>query len=379
MSEAGNAVATKTETKPQPARGGAGNRITELRVSGHLMTLEDGTFCVFQPAGSPNGHEASGLPGVRVSLPPGPASRPEAVTISTFRDDGWLNGAGSAALVKVAGGPAQVLVTVYQAQDAKADAAPRLQVLRLSPEPPAPPALPVGAPPPGQAAMHLPDQASVLAHIQRSGDVPGRLGEWMGKQGSRAWIEGFAIAAPAGLAADDLEYQALLGRDWLSPWVEAGKFCGSRGMALPLLGLALRLKGKAAERYSCFYSASFVDGSSVGPVSAGTVCSADSLAALEAFQVVLHPVGGAVHRPAASHRPAPKPVAKIADKPAAKPAAKAAAKPMPKSVAKPAARPAPKPAVKLAAKRAAKPAAKPVRPAPVRPAPVRPAPGRRSR
>ena len=77
----------------------------------------------------------------------------------------------------------------------------------------------------------------------------------------------------------------MLGRNWLSPWVEAGKFCGSRGMALPLLGLKVRLKGAAAKTFECSYSATFVDGSAVGPVSGGEACEAESLAALEAFQI----------------------------------------------------------------------------------------------
>jgi hypothetical protein len=95
------------------------------------------------------------------------------------------------------------------------------------------------------------------------------------------------------VASQDLEYQAVLGRGWLSPWIEGGKFCGSRGMALPLLGLNVRLKGDAAKTHECTYFASFVDGSSVGPVPAGEACQADSLAALEAFQIVLRRRGAA--------------------------------------------------------------------------------------
>jgi hypothetical protein len=79
----------------------------------------------------------------------------------------------------------------------------------------------------------------------------------------------------------------VLGRGWLSPWIEGGKFCGSRGMALPLLGLKVRLKGAAAKTHECRYSATFVDGSSVGPMQAGETCEAESLAALEAFQVTV--------------------------------------------------------------------------------------------
>ena len=92
---------------------------------------------------------------------------------------------------------------------------------------------------------------------------------------------------------EDIEYQAVLGRGWLSPWVEGGKFCGSRGMALPLLGMRIRLKGSAAASYDCSYAATFVDGTTIGPVAAGEACEAESLAGLEAFQVVLRRRDGA--------------------------------------------------------------------------------------
>ena len=145
------------------------------------------------------------------------------------------------------------------------------------------------APVPGARAGQavVPEDADIVAHIQRMGDVAGKIGEWVGTRGSGAWIEGFSLASRDGLKPTDLEYQAVLGRGWLSPWIEGGKFCGSRGMALPLLGLKVRLKGAAARTHECSYSASFVDGSAVGPVAAGEACEAESLAALEAFQIVI--------------------------------------------------------------------------------------------
>ena len=174
------------------------------------------------------------------------------------------------------------------------DAAPRLQVLRLSGEPTdagrsAPAARRRGAPVAAPEAGNLPANPEVMAHIQRMGDVGCKLGEWLGIKGSRQWVEGFGMAPVNGIAPEDIEYQAVLGRNWLSPWVEGGKFCGSRGMALPLLGLKVRLKGAAAKAFECSYSATFVDGSAVGPVSGGETCEAESLAALEAFQIVIHP------------------------------------------------------------------------------------------
>jgi hypothetical protein len=248
---------------------------------------------VFQVPGAPPPNDRSGLPGVRISMPPGAAGRSDVVSISTFREDGWLEGQDAAALVRVAKGPAQVLVTVYQAPQAPPESAPRLQVMRLGPEPGVEGTAPVAAVAARGVAAAIPDNTEVVAHVQRTGDVPGRIGDWIGTRGSGQWIEGFSLTPHDGIEPSDVEYQAVLGRGWLSPWIEGGKFCGSRGMALPLLGLKVRLKGVAARTHECACSASFVDGSAVGPVPGGEACEAESLAALEAFQVVIRRRGGA--------------------------------------------------------------------------------------
>ncbi|MBX5453452.1 MAG: hypothetical protein K6U10_05880 [Acidobacteriia bacterium] len=290
--------------------------LTELKVSGHLMTLDTGLFCVVQTPSARHSDDGSGLPGVRISLPPGEASNPEAVSISSFRPDGWLSGPADAALIRVSEGPAQVLVTIYQAPNS-ADSAPRLQVIRLNEDTTAMPAQapqmfqaqPVAAGP-ARGAMPMPPNMvpaqplaaapslvpapgvsgavpETLAHVQIRGDVGASLGEWVGERGSKRWIEGFAITPQRFISSQDIEYQGVLGRGWLSPWVEGGQLCGSRGMALPLLGFRVRLKGQAAQMFECFYSATFVDGSVVGPVAEGEPCEAESLAPLESFQIVL--------------------------------------------------------------------------------------------
>lgn len=260
------------------------SRISELRVSGNLMSLDAGLFCVFQAPGSPMPDAETGLPGVRVSLAPGSTSRPDAVSISTFRTDGWLDGTG--ALIRVKEGPAQILVTIYQAAQATSDTAPRLQVLRLNGDTVQGPRQ---APPPSVMPVEEPE---VLAHVQRTGDIGGAIGDWVGTRGSQLWMEGFGISPHQSIDPEDIEYQGVLGRGWLSPWVEGGKFCGSRGMALPLLGFKLRLKGNAAKAFTCSYSATFVDGSAIGPVPGGETCEAESLAALEAFHIELRPREG---------------------------------------------------------------------------------------
>jgi hypothetical protein len=244
---------------------------------------------------------------VRISLPPGTDSRPDCVQILTFRDDGYLSGLGDAALVRISNGPAHILVTSYLAPD-HPEAAPALQVVRL---------LDGAAPAPGQQApaggpTHVPAAPSqtapevmdMVAHIQGRGDVGAHLGDRLGEVGSKRWIEGFAIAPTRNVAPADIEYQAVLGRGWLSPWVEGGEFCGSRGMALPVLGLRVRLRGDAARDYECSYSASFTDGTQVGPVAGGESCEAESLAPLESIELVITPRAAAAEEKPAAAKPA---------------------------------------------------------------------------
>jgi hypothetical protein len=255
----------------------------ELKVTGHFMALPSGLFCIVnEPA--PASAQNFGLPGVRLSPPP---SGNRNVEISGFRPDGWLAATGDAALVRVTKGPAQILVTIYQLPN-QPDSAPKLQVRQLLVGTDAPAAAqPAEAAP--QGAAPAPVKADVVAHIQTRGDVGAKFGDWLGERGSEHWIEGFAVAAPEGVSPADLSYQAVLGRGWLSPWVEAGQYCGSRGMALPLLGLRIRLQGKAAELYDLTCSAAFIDGTATGPVGSDETCESDSLAPLEALQVSLTP------------------------------------------------------------------------------------------
>jgi hypothetical protein len=343
-------------------RQAAASRMNELRVSANLMRLETGLYCILNKP-VPHADARSGLPGIRVSAAPGIDSRPEQVEVSTFRDDGWLSGFGDAALVRVSQGPAHVLVTVYQAPD-HPETAPNIQVVKLTDSVPPRIGAPARALPmaegsamvaqpgaahvpaaPAPAAAEGPRVMDMVAHIQGLGDVGALLGDRLGEVGSKRWIEGFAIAPAHDIAPSDIEYQAVLGRGWLSPWVEGGEFCGSRGMALPVLGLRLRLRGDAARDFEASYAASFTDGSQSGPVASGAAYESESLAPLESFQVIVRRRGGApVAAAPAAAAPAASAPEPAAAKPAAKPAAKAApakpapAKPAPKTPAKPAPR-----------------------------------------
>ena len=378
----------------------AANPITELKVSGHAMKLEPGLYCVFNAPDSPVPSGQTGLPGVRISSAPGIEGG--RVEIAGFEANGWI-GADAAALIRVSNAPASVVVTVYQEPDTQGEA-PKLQVVTLSsqaaPAPRASKGPRAAAPQPAAQAPASQSPAlqspaaqpiEVMAHIYSRGDVGGRLSNWIGEPGSNLWIEGFAVA-PSGVPASDLEYQAVLGRGWLSPWAEGGQFCGSRGMSLPILGLRVKLRGNSARTHQVQLTASFVDGTRIGPVHDGDACEAPSLAALEAFQIAIVPAvqPAAPTRgkaPAIRRAPAKAPPAITARAPVPVPTparAKAKAKPVakPAKVQAPTSAPASKPGkAKATMKPAVKPSAStPARaaPAPARTAPARTAPTKRA-
>ena len=283
---------SKLQSPPPPAD----RRIQALRASAHLMTLETGTFCLVNGSSRP----AEGVIfGVRVSaIDPADPN----VAIAALRPDGWLAGDGDSAMIRVKAGPARILVTIYQPAGAT-DGAPSLRVLRLSDAAP-----PSEAPQPATTArrpvMVLTGSHDVIAHIQSVGDVGRAFGEWVGTPGGQVAIEGFSLRAPKELESSDLTYQAVLGRDWMSPWSESAQFCGSRGMALPILGLKIKLSEAALQRYDLSLSATFVDGTTCDDVGSGESCETAALAALEALRITLKPKSLRTGR---SQTPSPRP------------------------------------------------------------------------
>ena len=288
-----------------PARP-AENRVQELRASAHLMTLDAGTFCLVNGSGK---IADDAISGVRVSVtdPTDPN-----VTVVSFRSDGWLAGGGDSALIRVLAGPAQILVTIYQPTGGAVETGPKLRVIRLS----EPPAAEGTAPAPASTGVRRPvmvltEPHDIIAHIQRTGDTGRSFGEWVGTPGSQMAIEGFSLTAPKEFEPSDLTYQAVLGRGWMSPWSESGHFCGSRGMALPILGLRVKLSGAAAKRYELRYDATFLDGTKLEGLGSEDTCETASLAALEAMRIELTPKTAAASAkgkaaPAVAEKPVPK-------------------------------------------------------------------------
>lgn len=274
-------------------------RVIDLNVNGHLMSLDAGLYCIYHAPGQMPA-DNFGFPGLRISLPP--FKQDADVKVETFENDGWLGAEKSAALVRISGGPGLILVTVYQNPSSQ-HAAPKLQVVRLNDAPAiasigsdaqvaalkeqAVVSEKVKANAVKQTTEDLKDDISIFAHVQRLGDITVKAGEWIGVPDSKAWVEGFGLNIHNYIKPEDIEYQAVLGKGWMSPWYKGNQFCGSRGMALPLCGLRIKLSEEASKKYHIRLSATFIDGTKLGPIEDDSTLSAESIAPLEAIRFEL--------------------------------------------------------------------------------------------
>jgi hypothetical protein len=131
---------------------------------------------------------------------------------------------------------------------------------------------------------------TLLVHVQKHGDLQFNGGAWAVAPDGEGAIEGYAVKLGPNLPGGLMEYQAVLGRDWFSPWMEEGQFCGSRQMALPLLGVCIRLRGKAAGDFICRVWGRF-GGVERGPFEDGAICEAGGVP-LTGLRIVVVPRRG---------------------------------------------------------------------------------------
>ncbi len=119
----------------------------------------------------------------------------------------------------------------------------------------------------------LPLALDIGAHIRARGDMSFAGKAWAGRVAPGLWIESFSIRTPERLGTSDIEYKGLTGTGFETPWLSGEKRCGTRGMAVPLVGFALRLKPNAATApYDVEYHGYFQSGLIVGPLRNGAPC-----------------------------------------------------------------------------------------------------------
>jgi hypothetical protein len=268
-----------TDTAPPSQRPDQASESSRTLVcTANFLSFEPGLYAVeFRADADIRSDVGLSIPCARLEPVTVPGSSARASIVSDA-GDAWLTRQAASASLLVVGERLGAVLTVYQYSDQspapevqfhqvyaarahRQDAGDRVQ--------PAMPRL-ASAPPQGNASP-----GGILLTVRHAGGaVQSRAdGDWVG--GSDA-IEGFSISVPDGLPACDLEYQAILGISWRTPWFPAGTFCGSQGMGLPLLGFCLRIAGSSADQFECRSWGRFGAGVLVGPIEGGQDCACGS-------------------------------------------------------------------------------------------------------
>ena len=242
--------------------------VETAEVAAHTLLLRRGTYCIYVVAVSPGLTEEL-LPGLGISAAPG--EQDNMLELARLSGEPWLRQVGDAILLRVHSARVRVLLTSYNMARASGATPPKIEIQRLD----APPALDLEP----MSPVRAPD---VVVHVRNRGDVRGHFGDWLGDPAGQLWIEGFTIVAP-GVDLSKLQYQAVLGKGWTSPWVAAGTYCGTRGLQIPIQGLRLRLEGKEAGQLAV--SAKYADGTVQEALPVGELCALDPLQPVTAIRI----------------------------------------------------------------------------------------------
>ncbi len=198
-------------------------------------------------------------PKVMIAVEPGSENRIDVILPPTVEEPIlWSPGA---CLVARSAEGGRLTVTVSPSQPNGSTVA-RVQVTKLSNDPTGTHASqPAGAPAPETAPVEL-DLSTfrVMGHVAGLGDVLADAQSWIAGPAAPSRIECIAIEWPAKPTNLSLRYAVRLGgqRPMTTESVEAGKFAGTRGRALPLVGATLEISGPAARGYQLEVDAIFL-------------------------------------------------------------------------------------------------------------------------
>ena len=291
-----------------------------MKITTTTVVLKPGMYVLRHPKG--------GLPALTVTRAPGTAaSNGKLETLSTPNTHGTILRDGADCIVMhVSLAPVELAVSAYL-PDGAAAAAPSVRIDEIALDPvaavpapapaparaaaspaavvPAPAAAPVAAAPaavpapaaiapaptpvskpaapaPVAVAQETPRRIqisnkgiSVIAHIERTGDVAAGEGTAVGDPAKGLRVEGFQIMWPDRPAGLDLAYRISVEGMGQMPAVTTGKFCGTRGQARRITELSFTLVGPEAANYALEGTAWFTGGFQL-PVSSGATLGGPS-------------------------------------------------------------------------------------------------------
>jgi hypothetical protein len=274
-----------------------------LSAAVELLTLPKGLY-VFSvrstiPSQRLEGHKSVPLPALHVGVGPGAPTGQVEFMLGPETRDGWLAEPQDQLVVKVTEPsaalfltsvvspgmiPLEIAIQRLDRPDTDITAAPNQTVIKRSTR---------KTPPPLTTRESV--RLKVTPHIRIRGDMGFGESQWAGLVGEQLWVESFTVLPLDTLAPELIEYKGITATGVETPWVSGGGSCGTRGIAVPLVGFAVRIKSEAIRsQFTCEYGAILMSGSVIGPVLDGESCrSEDTSDAIEALWITISKVDGA--------------------------------------------------------------------------------------
>lgn len=261
-----------------------------LSASVQVLPLPPGLYLFSVKSATPSRISAAAsltLPAVHVGLGPGVQSDHVEFVGGPTTHGGWLFAIGDQLVARIRGTGVALMLTSVRAPGGEllAISVDRLDSRTATATPDAPAAsnrLERSVDPASSSARSAdPSVASdgsvvpllITVHVRTRGDMPFQDVSWAGRVAPGLWIESFTLRPLSKLRATDVEYKGLTGSGFETPWISEEKSCGTKGLSVPLVGFAIRLKpGPATIGYHCEYSGYFKSGVIVGPIRNGAPC-----------------------------------------------------------------------------------------------------------
>ena len=264
------------ETEFRPA-----SEVMQQAITGsvEVITMPKGKYRFSVKTATPAAVKSAGnltLPAVHVGLGPGVSSAKVKFMAPSRDAGGWLFAVGSALDVTVLDGPVALVLTSVRAAGGQAlvvevDRLDGRKAARAGQQGADAPARQPAAAAKNEDKSGL--RVEVMTHVRYRGDMSFVDTPWAGRVAPGLWIEAFAVMPLETLSSADIEYKGLTRTGVETPWISGGMACGTRGLGVPLVGFAARLKPKpGGATYDCEYTGVFQSGTSVGPLRNGVPC-----------------------------------------------------------------------------------------------------------
>ena len=316
------ARAVRSDTKRIKGRIGEGKSASEvakqpqqqegLSASVQMLPLPSGLYLFSVKAASPPSVRNNGqlsLPAIHVGLGPGVSAEQVEFIAGPSTHGAWLFAPGDLLVARINGTGVTLVLSSLRAPGGEVLS---IRVERLDNRSDVLAPAPATTAPKAQQAPSLipqaadrPLQVQIATHIRTRGDMNFVDVPWAARVAPGLWIESFSVRPLERFTGQDVEYKGLTGSGFETPWLSDDNMCGTKGMAVPLVGFAVRFKpSAAAAAYDCVYSGYFQSGLTVGPLRNGAPCrSSVANDPLEGIQVQLLKRASVSKSAVARHRP----------------------------------------------------------------------------